>query len=147
MLNSLLPAGGRAFIQTMVFGKNMIAGDRLDIHAPKESDEYVLALMLEQFPHSWLPYGSEMVINCAAPSFKLISKSSGRLDYIETIKQWSARYKKFNLKKYWIYASMLPRYLYSKDFRYRVAIFQTSPNRQCFERELMDHYRMVFEKI
>ncbi|HYV95102.1 MAG TPA: class I SAM-dependent methyltransferase [Chitinophagales bacterium] len=143
---SLLPSGGRFYNQTMVFGKNMIPYEQFDIKAPKESDAYVLALIQEEFPASWLPYGWEMVADTASPYFNLAFKSSGRLDYIETIRQWEIRYRKFNLKKYWLYLSMLPKYLYNKDFRYRVAIFQSSPNRECFRREIMDHYRMVFEK-
>ncbi|MFH5831742.1 SAM-dependent methyltransferase [Halalkalibaculum sp. DA3122] len=139
----LLPPGGRMYLQTMVFGKNMIDYEDIDINAEKSSDAYILALMEKQFPGSWLPYGSEMVINNAKPLFKLISKSSGRLDYIETIRQWEKRYRSFNLKKYAFLLTLLPKYLTDINFR---ALLSTSPNRICFERELFDHYRMVFEK-
>ena len=88
-----------------------------------------------------------MVIRNAEPHFKLISKSSGRLDYIETIGQWRKKFRKFSLKKYWLYLSLIPRYISDKEFRHLVAIFKVSPNRVCFEREVMDHYRFVFEKI
>ncbi|HET6528080.1 MAG TPA: class I SAM-dependent methyltransferase [Balneolaceae bacterium] len=141
---NLLPPGGRFYLQTMVFGKNMLDYDEIDIHAHKNSDAYVLALMEKQFPGSWLPYGSEMVIKNAEPYFKLINKSSGRLDYIETITQWEKRYRAFNPKKYALYLSLIPRYLTNRDFR---ALFSTSPNKICFERELFDHFRMVFEKV
>lgn len=140
---NLLPPGGRLFLQTMVFGKNMIDYEDIDINAPKGSDAYVLALMEKQFPGSWLPYGSEMVIKNASPFFELISKSSGRLDYIETINEWEKRYRSFNLKKYAFFLSLLPRYLSDSNIR---ALLSTSPNKVCFERELFDHYRMVFEK-
>ncbi|MDR8392840.1 class I SAM-dependent methyltransferase [Aliifodinibius sp. S!AR15-10] len=139
----LLPTGGRMYLQTMVFGKNMIDYEDIDINAEKGSDAYILALMEKQFPGSWLPYGSEMVIECAEPLFKLISKSSGRLDYIETIRQWEKRYRSFNLKKYAFLLALLPKYLTDINFR---ALLSTSPNRICFEREIFDHYRMVFEK-
>ncbi|MDX1629436.1 MAG: class I SAM-dependent methyltransferase [Fulvivirga sp.] len=144
---ALLPDKGRFYLQTMVFGKNMIDYDQADIHAEKDSDAYILALMIKQFPGSWLPYGDEMVLDCAAPYFKLIEKSSGRIDYIETITQWRKRFRKFNLKKYSLYLSLLPRLFTDSEFRHRVAVFRISPNRVCFEREIMDHYRMVFEKI
>lgn len=139
----LLPSGGRMYLQTMVFSKNMIDYEDIDIHAEKGSDAYILALMVKQFPGSWLPYGPQMVIENAEPLFKLISKSSGRLDYIETIRQWEKRYRSFNLKKYAFLLTLLPKYLTDINFR---ALLNTGPNRICFEREIFDHYRMVFEK-
>jgi cyclopropane-fatty-acyl-phospholipid synthase len=146
-LNDLLPAGGRFYMQTMTFSKNMIDYEDFDIHADKNSAAYVLALMAKEFPGSWLPYGPEMVIECARPHFKLISKSSGRLDYIETIGQWRKKFREFSLKKYGLYLSLVPKFLTNKEFRHQVAIFRVSPNRVCFEQEIMDHYRLVFEKI
>lgn len=140
----LLPPGGRFYLQTMVFGKNMIGYENIDIDADRDSDAYVLALMEKQFPGSWLPYGAEMVIRNADPYFKLISKSSGRLDYIETIGEWEKRYRSFNLRKYALFLSLLPRYIRDQDLR---ALLSTSPNKICFERELFDHYRLVFEKV
>jgi len=139
----LLPPGGRLYLQTMVFGKNMIDYEEIDINAPKDSDAYILALMEKQFPGSWLPYGPEMVIRNAEPFFKLISKSSGRLDYIETIRRWEKRYRSFNLKKYAYYLTLLPKFLIDSNIR---ALLTTGPNRICFEREIFDHFRMVFEK-
>lgn len=143
----LLPKGGRLYLQTMTFGKNMIDYDDIDISAEKGSAAYVLALMVKQFPGSWLPYGLDMVERNASPYFRLISHSSGRLDYIETIGQWRKRFRKFHPKKYWLYLSLLPKYFTDKEFRHRVAIFRTSPNRICFEKEIMEHYRLVFEKV
>jgi len=147
MVYALLPVGGRFYMQTMTFSKNMIQFDELDIKAEKGSIAYIMALMVKQFPGSWLPYGPEMVIGCAEPGFKLISKSSGRLDYIETIAQWRRKFRKFHLKKYWLYLSLIPRYIMDKEFRHLVAIFRVSPNKVCFEKEVMDHYRLVFEKV
>ncbi|MCZ6717949.1 MAG: class I SAM-dependent methyltransferase [Gammaproteobacteria bacterium] len=140
---NLLPPGGRLYLQTMTFSTNMIDYEDIDINADKNSAAYILALMEKQFPGSWLPYGSEMVIKNAAPFFNLLSKSSGRLDYIETITQWEKRYRSFNLKKYAFFLSLLPKYLTDSNIR---ALLTTSPNKNCFEREIFDHYRMVFEK-
>jgi len=145
-LYALLPVGGRFYMQTMVFSKNMKPYDEFNIDARKNSDEHVLALMEEEFPGSWLPYGPEMVMRNANPLFELVSKSSGRLDYIETIAQWRKKFRSFNLKKYALYLSLVPKYILSKEFRRQVEVFQISPNRVCFEREIMDHFRMVFEK-
>ena len=146
-LSELLPSGKRFYMQTMTFSKNMIPFNELDLNAGKKSTAYIMALMVKQFPGSWLPYGPEMVISSSQPYFKLVSQSSGRLDYIETIGQWRKKFRKFNLKKYWLYLSLIPRYFADKEFRHLVAIFKLSPNRVCFENEVMDHYRLVFERI
>ncbi|MBC3784553.1 SAM-dependent methyltransferase [Spirosoma utsteinense] len=146
-LAELLPSGGRFYMQTMVFGKNMIDYKDISLHADKNSDSYALALMIAQFPGSWLPYGAEQVIRNAQPYFKLVSQSSGRLDYIETIGQWRKRFRAFSLKKYALYASLLPRLLTNKAFQEMIPVFRVSPNRVCFERETMDHFRLVFEKV
>jgi len=146
-LFDLLPIGGRFYMQTMTFSKNMIEFEDMDVNAEKGSTAYIMALMLKQFPGSWLPYGPEMVIKCAEPGFKLISQSSGRLDYIETIAQWRKKFRKFHLKKYWLYFSLIPRYFTDMEFRHLVSIFKISPNKVCFEKEVMDHYRLVFEKL
>jgi cyclopropane-fatty-acyl-phospholipid synthase len=146
-LYNLLPVGGRFYMQTMTFSKNMIPYEQFDIRAEKGSAAHVLALMVKEFPGSWLPYGPEMMIRNAEPGFKLVSQSSGRLDYIETIGQWRRKFRQFNLRKYGLYLSLIPRYLMDKEFRHQVAIFRISPNRICFEQEIMDHYRLVFEKV
>lgn len=146
-LYELLPVGGRFYMQTMVFSKNMLPLEEISVDAEYGSTSHVLALMIKQFPGSWLPYGPEMVIRNAEPKFKLISKSSGRLDYIETIGQWREKFRKFNLRKYLLYASLIPKYIFDKEFRHQVEVFKISPNRVCFEEESMDHFRLVFEKV
>ena len=67
------PTGGRFYLQTMVFGRNMIPLDEVDIDAPRDSDAWYLALMGRQFPGSWLPFGQEQVVRCAEPHFRLVS--------------------------------------------------------------------------
>ncbi len=146
-LADLLPTGGRFYMQTMVFSKNMIDYPEISLQADPNSDAYALALMIAQFPGSWLPYGPEQVIRNAEPRFKLISQSSGRLDYIETIGQWRKRFRAFSLKKYALYASLLPQMLTNRAFQEMIPVFRASPNRVCFERETMDHFRLVFEKL
>jgi cyclopropane-fatty-acyl-phospholipid synthase len=142
----LLPVGGRLFLQTMVFGRNMIDHSRIDINAERGSTPYAVAVMRRQFPGSWLPFGSEQVERCARPFFRTIFKSSGRLDYIETIRQWSRRYRSFDLRKYGFYLSLLPRYLSDRALRQRLSRDQLRSNIICFEREVLDHFRFVFEK-
>ncbi|HEV7527811.1 MAG TPA: class I SAM-dependent methyltransferase [Solirubrobacteraceae bacterium] len=142
---TVLPDGGRFYLQTMVFGRNMIALDQVDIDAPRDSDAFVLALMERQFPGSWLPFGSEQVVRCAAPSFELVSSSNGRLDYIETIERWNALIGARSLRKSLLKLRLVPRWLTSSDFRLAFTS-GVSANKVCFERELLDHYRLVFEK-
>src|SRR5699024_3643866 len=83
-----LPPGGRFYLQTMVFGRNMDPSIEASIDAPRHSDAWYLALMGRQFPGSWLPFGAEQVVRCAEPHFRLVSEVSGRLDYLETIRRW-----------------------------------------------------------
>ena len=49
------------------------------------SGEELMDLVCDVFPGSWLPYGSEGMIEPAKEHFKLVHIDSGRLDYIETI--------------------------------------------------------------
>ncbi|HZA37023.1 MAG TPA: class I SAM-dependent methyltransferase [Vicinamibacterales bacterium] len=141
----LLPHNGRFYLQTMVYGRNMIPRDEIDINAPRDSDAWYLALMGHQFPGSFLPYGQQQVIRSASPHFRLIASTSGRLDYIETIREWRKRFASPSLKKTLLKLQLLPRWLASPDFR--VAFTSgVSANTVCFERELLDHYRLVFEK-
>jgi cyclopropane-fatty-acyl-phospholipid synthase len=142
---SVLPAGGRLYLQTMVFGRNMIDPERVSIDAPRDSDEFHLALMTRQFPGSWLPFGSEQVVRNAEPHFRLVQSSSGRLDYIETIKQWRARFGERTWRKTLMKARLVPHWLTSADFRLAFTS-GVSANSVCFERELLDHFRLVFEK-
>src|SRR5436190_5362277 len=142
----LLGEGGRLYLQTMVFGRNMIQPEQIDIHAPRGSDAWYLALMGRQFPGSFLPFGQEQIVRTASPHFRLISSTSGRLDYIETIRQWRKRFAARSLKKSLLKLQLVPRWLTSADFRVAVTS-GVSANTICFERELLDHYRMVFEEV
>jgi cyclopropane-fatty-acyl-phospholipid synthase len=143
---ALLPAGGRFYLQTMVFGSAMNTDQRIDIHAPRDSTPYILAMMKRQFPGSWLPFGYAQIERCASPHFHTVFKSSGRLDYIETIRQWGARYRRFEPRKYAFYLSLIPRYLLSRELRQRLSRGQMRANVLCFERQVLDHFRIVFEK-
>jgi cyclopropane-fatty-acyl-phospholipid synthase len=142
---SLLPAGGRFYLQTMVFGPNMIAEDLIDVRAPRDSDGWYLALLGRQFPGSWLPSGPEQIVCCAEPAFRLLSSSSGRLDYIQTITEWNKRIGAPSARKTLLKLRLVPRWLTSPDFRFAFTS-GVSANKVCFERELLEHYRLVFEK-
>ncbi|HWC86682.1 MAG TPA: class I SAM-dependent methyltransferase [Solirubrobacteraceae bacterium] len=142
---SLLPVAGRFYLQTMVFGRNMIPIEQVDRHAPRESDAWYLAMMQAAFPGSFLPFGQEQVIRCAEPHFRLVSSISGRIDYIETIHQWDLRTEAWNPRMTLLKLRLLPRWLTDSNFRFAYTSGASS-NKVCFERELMDHYRIVFER-
>jgi cyclopropane-fatty-acyl-phospholipid synthase len=142
---SVLPDEGRFFLQTMVFGRNMIPTEGIDIRAPRDSDAWYLALMGRQFPGSWLPHGREQLIRSAEPHFRLVSSMSGRLDYLETIRQWRERFAAPSLQKTMLKLRLVPRWLTSADFRLAFTS-GVSANSVCFERELLDHYRLVFQR-
>jgi cyclopropane-fatty-acyl-phospholipid synthase len=142
---SLMQDGGRLYLQTMVFGPSMIPLERIDIDAPRDSDAWYLALLSHQFPGSFLPSGQEQIVRSATPHFRLVSSVSGRVDYIETIRQWRKRFAAPSVRKTLLKLQLLPRWLTSADFRLAFTS-GVSANSVCFERELLDHYRLVFEK-
>lgn len=145
-VHDLLPAGGRFYMQTMTFEKNMMDLKDVDINAPKGSDSYIFALLLKHNPDSWIPYGYEHVVRCAEPYLKNTFHSDGRLDYIKTNREWTKRFYKFQLKKYLWFASLVPKLFTDREFRYQLSVLRERPNRVCFEREIMGHARLVFEK-
>jgi cyclopropane-fatty-acyl-phospholipid synthase len=143
---SVLPAGARFYLQTMTFGSKMIPLDLVDIGAPRGSDAWYLALLSRQFPGSFLPSGREQIVRSAQPFFRLVECSSGRLDYIETIRQWRRRFAARSARKTLLKLKLLPRWLASSDFRLAFTS-GVSANSVCFERELLDHHRLVMEKL
>jgi cyclopropane-fatty-acyl-phospholipid synthase len=124
----------------------MIPLEEISTEAPRNSDGFVLALLGYQFPGSWLPSGREQIIRCAEPHFRLVASESGRLDYIETISQWNRRIGASSVRKALLKLELLPRWLSSPEFRLAFTS-GVSANRVCFERELLDHYRLVFERV
>ena len=136
----------------MVFGPGMPPAEQIDLDAltapsmpPRGTDAWLLALMGRQFPGSWLPFGREQVVRCAAPALTLVNCSNGRLDYIETITRWNERIGARSVPKTMLKLMLVPRWLMSRDFR--IAFTSgVSANKVCFERQLLDHWRLVFEK-
>ena len=148
-LAGLLPDKGRFYLQTMVFGRNAPAAqenlDALTALPERDSDAWYLALMGHQFPGSWLPFGQEQIVRCAEPHFELVSTSNGRLDYLQTIAEWNRRIGQPSFRKTLLKLQLVPRWLTSADFRLAFTS-GVSANKVCFERELLDHFRLVFEK-
>ncbi|MEA2295826.1 MAG: cyclopropane-fatty-acyl-phospholipid synthase [Solirubrobacteraceae bacterium] len=143
---TVLEPGSRFYLQTMVFGRNMIDPAEASLDAPRMSDAWIVALLQKQFPGSFLPFGAEQVVRTAAPHFRLVSETSGRLDYIETIRNWRERFGRRSWRKTLLKARLVPTYLTSPDFRLAFTS-GVSANTICFERELLDHHRIVFERV
>ncbi|CAN5560049.1 N/A [soil metagenome] len=143
---SVIEPGSRFYLQTMVFGPKMIPMDEVSIDAPRDSDAWYLGLMEKQFPGSLLPFGREQIERNAEPHFHLVSAQSGRLDYIETIKQWRTRFAEPSWQKRLMKLQLVPKWLTSADFRLAFAS-GVSSNSVCFERELLEHFRLVFERV
>jgi len=146
-ISDLLPIGGRCFLQTMVFGDGMIPLENIDINADKDSNEYLMALIINEFPGSWLPYGHDHVVHSAEPFFKLVNSHSGKNDYIETIKVWRKKLKSFEFRKYVAYLSLAPRLLYDSKMRNRYQNLKIAPIKVAFERGIWDHFRFLFKKV
>jgi len=151
-ISSLLPIGGRFYCQAMVFGPNMVKFEdipfnKTNLHKKEFSDEELMDIICRVFPGSWLPYGSEGLVNPASEHFKVVSIDSGRLDYIETIHRWTAAFTKFNFLKYLLFASYIPSYLFNQSFREWMRRFKIQANLHVFTREIFEHYRIVFEKV
>lgn len=131
----------------MVFGPHTGAEQPRRIHASRalperDTDDWYLALLGRQFPGSWLPSGGEQLVRCAEPHFRLVSTLNGRLDYIETIRRWNERVGARSPRKAMLKLALVPRWLSSADFRLAFTS-GVSANMICFERGLLDHYRLV----
>ena len=155
LCHELLPAGGRLYLQTMMWGKNAPPYSSISLEAEKGSNEYILALLGKFFPGSWLPFGEGHILRVAEPYFELISDNNGRLDYIETMEQWGRlwnftlsnfKYPNFSFPKLFAVAKLAPRFLTDEDFRTRMELLRKGYDKECFKRELLDHQRMFFQK-
>jgi cyclopropane-fatty-acyl-phospholipid synthase len=150
---SLLPVGGRFYCQSMVFGPNMvdfkdIPFDKTDLSKKEFTNAEYMDIICRVFPGSWLPYGKEGLIDPAiSEHFKLVSVDSGRFDYVETIHRWTAQFKKFSFRKYLLFLSLVPDYLFDPTFREWMRRFKIQANLHVFDRHVFDHYRIVLEKV
>ena len=102
--------------------------------------------MSRQFPGSWLPFGREQIVRCAEPHFRLVveRQRAARLHRDDPPVAQALRASPACASG-WSSCELLPRWLTSADFRLAFTS-GVSANSVCFERELLDHYRLVFEK-
>jgi len=146
-----LPSGGRLFLQTMTWGREVPDPRKFSHDAPPDSMEAICARMEHVFPGSWLPNGLAQLVECASEHFGLISSNNGRLDYLQTLKEWDATTR--NLWK----PHMLPRtlrraiplafqILTNRDVRIQFESLRRGDQRALFTREIMSHERIFFQK-
>ena len=141
----VLPDRRALYLQTMVFGRNMIPLERGRIGAPRDSDAWYVALMGRQFPGSWLPLGEEQIVRCAEPHFRAGLERQRAAGLHRDDPPVGPAHRPASLHKSLLKLQLVPRWLTSADFRLAFTS-GVSANKVCFERVLIDHYRLVFEK-
>lgn len=130
----------------MTWGNPHPKYNEISLNAPKDSPEYIVAHLRNFYEASgWLPDGVDHIMS-TAHGFKLISESSGRLDYIQTSKEWKKRFNKAALTKPWIIAKLAPK-LMSRHFRDKLRSSRAGAQRKAFETSVFEHTRMVLEKV
>ena len=148
-VSSVLPPRGRFDLQTMVFGRNMIPASRIDLQALRTSRR---GARTSGTSRCW-------GVSSRAPGCRSgNSRSSGALSPTSgwsrasaavstTSKRSTGGTRGFgasSFRKTLLKLRLLPHWLTSADFRLAFSS-GVSANQVCFERELLDHYRLVFE--
>jgi cyclopropane-fatty-acyl-phospholipid synthase len=148
LCHNLLPARGRLFVQTMTWGRRVPHPSNISLSAPKGSDEYILAVLRRFYSASgWLPGGVEDIERVARPYFRIVLVDNGRLDYIETMRQWGNRINRLSAVKVMALFRLALHVFSDRDCIYRVRSYLNGYNQLCFERQVMDHYRIVLERL
>jgi len=148
LCGELLPSKGRLFLQTVIWGRAAPPCWSCTVHARKGSNEYLVGVLKKFYPGSWLPESLQQIEEAAWPHFTIVSHNNGRLDYIETLMQWHRRVSRPSAAKLVEALRVVPRYLSSRDFRYKMKSLLSSGGymRECLVREVMDHQRITLEK-
>lgn len=150
--SELLPKGGRLFLQTMIWGKEVPDPDKAFILDKNNESSLITYRFLKLFPHSWLPSNLQQIIDAASNHFEFISSNNGRLDYIETCTRWNRegnvnRLSFKNLPRnilHWV--GLIPRYIMEPDFRVQIISLKQNDLKQVFVQKILDHERIFFEK-
>lgn len=147
----LLKPGGKLYLQTMTWDKQVPDYEKLSLKAPTHSDEAILARLSKFYPGSWLPAGLEQIKTAAEQTFTFIKTNNGRLDYIETLKRWAACNK--NLLSLAVLPValkagmyLLVKSIFDPDTRAQLMALRYRDQRECFIREIMSHERMFYSK-
>jgi cyclopropane-fatty-acyl-phospholipid synthase len=141
----LLPAGGRLYVQSMMWGPQAPPYPDISLQAPKDSNAYVTAMLREFYPGTFGAFGVEHYVRCAAPRFREIIRSDGRLDYLETMARWG-RWATWTPRKLRLAVKLVWPYLTTPAFRRKVAAFRASANTECLRREILTLSRLLLER-
>lgn len=142
----MLAKGRSLFLQSMTWGKKVPDPRTISVRAPRGSDDYLLGVVERFYPGSWLADSAEQIIRAAEEWFSVDWVSNGRLDYIETMTRWGEQTHTLRPGKIVPTLALLCRAAMDEDYRYRIELLRHGYNRECFVREVMDHYRMVLHR-
>jgi cyclopropane-fatty-acyl-phospholipid synthase len=145
LCHDLLPDGGRLYLQTVMWGKNMPPLETMSLDAPRGSNEYIMAVLSKFYPGTCLPFGEEQILRQAEPFFHVLSMNNGRRDYVRTCEEWSVVWD-FSIRKLIAAVKMIPYAVRDPDFRYRMETLRGGYMKEMLRREVFDHQRIVFEK-
>lgn len=134
---------GRIYIQTMHQAKNSPSLSSISLSAPKNSNDYLSAMVMEFYGGSWPSKNLDQLRECAGSTYREILRENGRNDYIRTMEEWKSIRK--NREYYRRLLMLLPRWLYSRDFRRKVHSIRRSSNLELFHREILTLGRLVLE--
>ncbi len=144
--SELLPDDGRLFLQSMVWGPKVPLFENVSLDAPKGSNEYMLAVLRKFYPGSFLPRSLDQIRDCAQPFFRIMFTKNGRLDYVETMQRWRRMWS-WRPRMLLALGKLAPMYLMDGDFRKQIESLLGNYNLKCLEREVIDHERIVLEKV
>jgi cyclopropane-fatty-acyl-phospholipid synthase len=142
---SLLPPGGRLYLQTITWGPHCRDPQCTSTRAPRGSDAYVVACLREFFPGSWLPYGLDQIERAArGAGFGLETANNGRRDYVRTVQEWGRRLRRLSGTKVLALARLRTYLVGDPHFLRRLETICCDYGALAFERSLWDHQRLVF---
>lgn len=147
LCHSLLPPGGRMYLQVTMFGPTSFDYDRLSVKARPGTNEHIMALIEKYFPGSWLPYGEAQILRCSESYFRTVFSQNGREDYVYTQEQWIRRTLGFDVRKIIPVLKLIPHFFRDQDFRYKMETTLRGYNIETFRRGLFDMQRFVFERL
>lgn len=145
LCSTLLRDGGRVYLQSMVWGPKAPAYEDISLDAPQGSNAYMTAMLGAFYPGTFVGFGADHLVGCAAPWFREVHRSDGRLDYIATMDRWGA-YEDWSMRKLRLASKRLWPYLTDARFRRKVAALRAGNNRESFRRDILTLCRLVLEK-
>ncbi|MCO5164799.1 MAG: class I SAM-dependent methyltransferase [Planctomycetes bacterium] len=144
---ALLKPGGRLYLQTMLFGDHVPDPRKVSVDASFGSDSWLIAHVMKIYPNSWLPVDLRQILRASEGNFRLMRANNGRMDYIQTMNEWTKRLLRPDVRSVFTMLKLGPRLLRSRDDRRQLLGLIYGANHECFRRGLMTHERLLFEKV